>query len=91
MHMQTVIVEAPRSFVDGILRPELQELSSALLTAYLAEITEKLIRKRFTARCGKPRESINQDARSDVGMTESNGDWAPRRLCGIMIEARGRR
>src|SRR5665213_4205241 len=29
MHMQTVIVEAPRSFVDGILWPEFQELSSA--------------------------------------------------------------
>jgi len=42
--MQTVIVKAPRSFVDGVLWPEFQELSSAL-TAYLAEITEKLIRE----------------------------------------------
>lgn len=31
--------------VDGILRPELQKLSSAPLTAYLAEITMKLIRE----------------------------------------------
>ena len=42
--MQTVIVKAPRSFFDGVLWPEFQELSSAL-TAYLAEITEKIIRE----------------------------------------------
>ena len=44
MHMQTVIVKAPRSFVDQVLWPEFQELSSAL-TAYLGEITERLIRE----------------------------------------------
>jgi hypothetical protein len=41
MHMQTVIVKAPRSFVDGVLWPEFQELSGAL-TAYLAEIKDNL-------------------------------------------------
>jgi hypothetical protein len=41
---QTVIVKAPRSFVEQVLWPEFQELSGAL-TAYLAEITERLIRE----------------------------------------------
>ena len=44
MHRQTVIVEAPRSFIEQILLPEFRELSGAL-TAYLAEVTEKLIRE----------------------------------------------
>ena len=44
MHRQTVIVKAPRSFVEQVLWPEFQELSGAL-SAYLAEITEKLIRE----------------------------------------------
>ena len=44
MHLQTVIVKAPRSFFDLVLWPEFTELSSAL-TAYLAEITQKLIRE----------------------------------------------
>src|SRR5713226_2046333 len=44
MHRQTVIVKAPRSFVDQVLWPEFRELSGALST-YLAEITEKLIRE----------------------------------------------
>ena len=44
MHRQTVIVKAPRSFVEQVLWPEFQELSGAL-TAYLADITERLIRE----------------------------------------------
>jgi hypothetical protein len=44
MHRQTVIVKAPRSFVEQVLWPEFQDLSAAL-SAYLAEITEKLIRE----------------------------------------------
>jgi len=44
MHKQTVIVKAPRSFVDQVLWPEFQELSGALI-AYLSEITETLIRE----------------------------------------------
>jgi hypothetical protein len=44
MHRQTVIVKAPRSFVEETLWPEFRELSAALST-YLAEITEKLIRE----------------------------------------------
>jgi hypothetical protein len=42
MHRQTVIVKAPRSFIEQVMWPEFRELSGAL-SAYLAEITEKLI------------------------------------------------
>ena len=44
MHKQTVIVKAPRSFIDQVLWPEFQELSGALI-AYLSEITETVIRE----------------------------------------------
>lgn len=44
MHRQTVIVKAPRSFIDQVLWPEFQDLSAAL-SAYLSEITAKLIRE----------------------------------------------
>jgi len=44
MHQQTIIVKAPKSFVDQVLWPEFQELSKAL-TAYLAEVTERVIRE----------------------------------------------
>jgi hypothetical protein len=44
MQRQTVIVKAPRTFVEQVLWPEFQDLSAAL-SSYLAEITEKLIRE----------------------------------------------
>jgi hypothetical protein len=44
MHRQTIIVKAPRNFAEEVLWPEFRELSAAL-SAYLAEITEKLIRE----------------------------------------------
>ncbi len=44
MHRQTVVVKAPRSFIDQVLWPEFQDLNAAL-SAYLSEITEKLIRE----------------------------------------------
>jgi hypothetical protein len=44
MHRQSVIIRAPRSFVEQVLWPEFRELDAAL-SAYLAEITEKLIRE----------------------------------------------
>ena len=46
MHRQTVIIKAPRSFVDQVLWPEFQDLSGAL-TAYLDEVTERLIREEL--------------------------------------------
>lgn len=44
MHRQTIVVRAPRSFIDEVLWPEFQELSAAL-SAYLSEITAKVIRE----------------------------------------------
>jgi hypothetical protein len=44
MQRQSVIVKAPRTFVEQVLWPEFQDLSAAL-SSYLAEITEKLIRE----------------------------------------------
>ena len=44
MHKQTVIVTAPRGFVEAVLWPEFQDLSAALV-AYLSEITERVIRE----------------------------------------------
>ncbi len=46
LHRQTVIVKAPRSFVDQVLWPEFQDLSGAL-AAYLGEVTERLIREEL--------------------------------------------
>ena len=58
-----MLVKAPRSFVDGVLWPEFQELSSAL-TAYLAEITEKLIREEVH---GEMREAEEGDEPRRLG------------------------
>ena len=44
MRQQTLIVKGPRSFIDQTLWPEFQELNDAL-SAYLSEITDKLIRE----------------------------------------------
>jgi hypothetical protein len=44
MHRQTLIIKGPRSFIDQTLWPEFQDLSAAL-SAYLSEITERLIRE----------------------------------------------
>ncbi len=44
MHRQTIIIKAPRSFAEQVLWPEFQDLSAAL-SAYIAEITDKLIRE----------------------------------------------
>lgn len=41
---QTIVVEAPRRIVEQVLWPEFQELNGAP-TAYLSEITEKVIRE----------------------------------------------
>ena len=51
MHRQTIIIRAPKSFVEQILWPEFEELSAAL-TAYLSEITEKVIREEVHGETG---------------------------------------
>jgi hypothetical protein len=44
MHRQTIIVKAPRSFVDTVLWPEFEAINAALIE-YLSSITERLIRE----------------------------------------------
>ena len=51
MHQQTIIIRAPKSFVEQVLWPEFEELSSAL-TAYLSEITERVIREEVHGETG---------------------------------------
>ena len=55
MHRQTIIVEAPKSFVEQVLWPEFRELDSALI-AYLSEITEKMIREEVHKETGEAEE-----------------------------------
>ena len=57
MHRQSIIIRAPKSFIDQVLWPEFEELSGAL-TAYLSEISEKVIREevhRETDEVDEPR------------------------------------
>ena len=61
MHRQTIVVEAPKSFVEQVLWPEFQELSAALV-AYLSEITEKVIREEVHRDTGEADE-IDEPAR----------------------------
>ena len=51
MHRQTIIVKAPNSFLERVLWPEFEELNDAL-TAYLAEITDKVIREEVHGETG---------------------------------------
>ncbi len=51
-HRQSVIVRAPQSFIDEVLWPEFEELGTAL-TAYLSEITERVIREEVHRDTGK--------------------------------------
>ncbi len=51
MHRQTIIIKAPKSFVEQVLWPEFEELSAAL-TAYLSEITERVIREEVHRETG---------------------------------------
>jgi len=51
MHRQTIIIMAPKSFVEQILWPEFEELSPAL-TSYLSEITERVNREEVHRETG---------------------------------------
>ena len=61
MHRQTILIKAPKSFVEDVLWPEFEELSAALV-AYLSEITEKLIREEVHGETGEA-EEIDEPAR----------------------------
>jgi hypothetical protein len=51
MHRQTIIIKAPKSFVEQVLWPEFEELDAALI-AYLSEITERVIREEVHGETG---------------------------------------
>ena len=51
MHRQSLIVQAPKSFIDQTLWPEFEELNAAL-TDYLSEITERVIREEVHGETG---------------------------------------
>jgi hypothetical protein len=55
MHRQSIIIRAPKSFVEQVLWPEFEELSAAL-SAYLSEITEKVIREEVHGETGEADE-----------------------------------
>jgi len=55
MHRQTVIVKAPRSFVDTVLWPEFQEINAALVE-YLSSITERVVREEVYRDTGEAEE-----------------------------------
>ena len=61
MHRQTIIIRAPKSFVEQVLWPEFEEQSAAL-TAYLSEITEKVIREEVHGETGEA-EEVDQPRR----------------------------
>jgi hypothetical protein len=55
MHRQTVLIKGPPSFIDGVLWPEFQELN-VVLSSYLAEITDRLIREEVHGETGEADE-----------------------------------
>jgi hypothetical protein len=61
MHRQTIMIKAPKSFIEQVLWPEFQELNAALI-AYLSEITEKVIREEVHGDTGEA-EEVDEPAR----------------------------
>ena len=55
MHRQTIMIKAPKSFIEQVLWWEFQELNAALV-AYLSEITEKIIREEVHGETGEAEE-----------------------------------
>ena len=52
MHRQSIMIKAPKSFMEQVLWPEFQELNAALV-AYLSEITQKVIREEVHKETGE--------------------------------------
>lgn len=51
MHRQSIVIKAPKSFVEQVLWPEFEELNAAL-TSYLSESTERAIREEVHRETG---------------------------------------
>ena len=56
MKRQTVVVKAPRSFLERVLWPEFLEIDAALM-AHLAAVTDKVIRAEVYAEASEAEES----------------------------------
>ena len=52
MHRQSILIRVPRSFIEQVLWPEFEQLNSALV-AYLADITERVIREEVHGETGE--------------------------------------
>ena len=63
MHRQSILVRAPKSFLEQVLWPEFEELDAAL-TAYLSEITDKVIREEVHGETGEADE-VDEPRRID--------------------------
>jgi hypothetical protein len=61
MHRQSVVVRVPQSFLNQVLWPEFTEISAAL-TAFLAEITDEVIRAEVYREAGEA-EEVAESAR----------------------------
>jgi len=55
MKRQTLILKAPKSFVDRVLWPEFGQINKAL-SEYLAEVTDKVIREEVFREAGEADE-----------------------------------
>lgn len=55
MKRQTVVVRGPRTFLEGTLWPEFNQIADAL-TTYLDEITDKVIREEVHGEAGEAEE-----------------------------------
>jgi hypothetical protein len=55
MHRQSIVINAPKRFIDQVLWPEFQELNAALI-AYLSEVTERVIRDEVHRETGEAQE-----------------------------------
>lgn len=72
-HRGTVMVKAPRSFIDRVLWPEFRELEDAL-TGYLADVTDRIIREEVHGEGGDADET-DEPRGSDHGF-EDPGELA---------------
>lgn len=61
MHRQSIVIQAPESFINQVLWPEFQELNAAL-TDYLSEITDRVIREEVHGETGDADE-VDESAR----------------------------
>ena len=55
MKRQTLVLKAPKSFIDRVLWPEFQQINAAL-SEYLSEVTDKVIREEVFREAGEAEE-----------------------------------